>query len=81
MPIYEFKCLDCQELTEFLFTRSDEDVELVCGQCRSANLERVLSVAGHAMGLGPKGSGGVGTQSRNCSGGSCTTWTLPGHQR
>lgn len=80
MPIYEFKCLKCENYQEFLLKSSDEEVELKCSQCESEELERVLSTTRHAMG-GSSSSGPASDASvtnRTCSGGSCTTWNLPG---
>jgi putative FmdB family regulatory protein len=42
MPIYEYKCRDCDEKFEvFVFTHAD--VEVPCSECGSANTEKVLS--------------------------------------
>ena len=80
MPIYEFKCLKCGEYREFLLKSSDESVEMQCEQCGGDELERVLSTTRHVMGA--SGASGPDTNAsitnRNCSGGSCTTWNLPG---
>jgi len=42
MPIYEYKCLDCGNLNEFLFLFNKEE-KLVCRYCGSERLERVPS--------------------------------------
>ncbi len=80
MPIYEFKCLECNEFFEILVTRSDEDVEMACPKCRAENFERILSSTNYAMGCGGAASG-IKTQTRECSGGSCSTYEVPGHTR
>jgi len=80
MPIYEFKCLKCENYQEILLKSSDEKVELKCSQCGGENLERVLSTTRHVMG-GGGGQGqaaGASVTNRTCAGGSCTTWNLPG---
>ncbi len=42
MPIYEYKCNDCDEKFEvFTFSHGDEDI--ICSECGSENTERVLS--------------------------------------
>lgn len=79
MPIYEFKCLDCEEYIELLVMNSDEQVELKCPQCNSRELERILSTTSYAMGSG-KGQK-VSSQTKSCSAGSCTTWDIPGPTR
>lgn len=81
MPIYEFKCLECDEFFEILVTRSSkEDVEMGCPKCRSENFERVLSTTNFAMG-DTSASSGVKTENRKCSSGSCTTYEIPGASR
>lgn len=80
MPIYEFKCLKCNEYFEILVTRSDDEAEMACPKCRSEDFERILSTASYAMGSG-SASAGIKTQTRECSGGSCSTYEVPGHTR
>lgn len=79
MPIYEFKCLQCNELFEILSVRSDEAVEMRCPKCASEDFERVMSTTNFAVSGGAGGAGsGASKQSRACSGGSCTTYEIPG---
>ncbi len=40
--------------------------------------ERVLSSSNYAMKGDSGGSQGASSQTRTCSGGSCTTYTIPG---
>ena len=75
MPIYEFRCSACKALFELLILSSDEQVTMRCPKCQSEEFERVLSTASYAMG---GGKSGVTSTTRNCSEGSCTTYTLPG---
>jgi putative FmdB family regulatory protein len=87
MPIYEFRCVQCGHIQEFLFTSSSassETAELKCPECQGDEMERVLSQVSYAMG----GSSGESTSStpsattRTCAPGkSCTTIELPGHNR
>ena len=82
MPIYEFKCLKCEEYMEIIVMgANDEKVEMTCRKCGSLALERILSTTQYKV----NSSGGAGSQAsaktRTCSGGSCTTWDLPGHAR
>ncbi|MFZ1987155.1 MAG: zinc ribbon domain-containing protein [Desulfatitalea sp.] len=84
MPIYEFKCLKCHEYVEILVMGAqDSQVEMKCSQCGSENLERILSTTNFnlAGGGSTAAASGPSTQARSCSGGSCTTWNLPGHSR
>jgi len=80
MPIYEFKCLKCNDFFEMLVMNNDEDVEIACPKCKSDEFERVLSSAGYVMGSG-KSAGSVQSQTRNCSSGSCTSYDIPGPTR
>ena len=81
MPIFEFKCTDCGALMEILVMNRQDQVELACSGCGSGNLERVLSSTTHTItggGSGQAGGCGVGSQTRTCGSGSCTTYTIPG---
>ncbi len=79
MPIYEFKCLACNEVVEFLVTSKDEKIELKCPKCESEHLERILSVAGYSLKCGSSAEGkGAFTETKKCSSGSCTTYNIPG---
>jgi putative FmdB family regulatory protein len=82
MPIYEFKCLKCQEYIEILVMgNSDDAVEMKCSKCGSQDLERILSTTSFAMASGGSAKTGASAQTRTCSSGSCSTWNLPGHSR
>ena len=81
MPIFEFKCMDCDEFQEILVMNKQEEVEIACSQCGSGNLERILSTTNHTVtggGPGQADKSGASTQTRSCSSGSCTTYTIPG---
>lgn len=79
MPIFEFKCMDCEQFMELLVMNKQDEIEMVCSNCGSGNLERVLSTTNHAIaGGGSSSSSGATTQTRTCSSGSCTTYTIPG---
>ncbi len=80
MPIYEFKCAKCNDLFEILVRNQEEEAALHCPKCQSTEFERVISATRHAMG-DAKGQSGAQAVSRNCASGSCTTYTIPGHNR
>lgn len=70
MPIYEYRCGDCQRSFEALVSLGEQAAE--CPRCRGANLSRELSVfaagrngaaAGEAAVAPPAGGG--------CCGGAC----------
>lgn len=81
MPIYEFRCLSCNECFEILVLKKDEMIESRCPKCSSEDFERVLSKTCYAMGTGESKGTGTSAQTRTCSGGSCTTWDIPGPTR
>ena len=79
MPIYEFRCLKCNELFEILFTTALDKKEMKCSHCGSKNVERVLSSTNYSMG-GPapsSKSGGASSTTKTCGTGSCTTLEIP----
>ncbi|MCK4752731.1 MAG: zinc ribbon domain-containing protein [Planctomycetes bacterium] len=43
MPIFEYKCVKCGKVSEFLVKNGSEK-ELVCSHCGSEKLEKQLSV-------------------------------------
>jgi len=81
MPIYEFKCLKCNEYIEILvMSGRDEQAVIQCRKCGSEDMERILSCTNFSVpGGGCKST--PATESRSCASGSCTTWNLPGHSR
>ncbi len=80
MPIYEFKCAQCNEVFELLAVKSDDTVNVTCPHCKGENLERVLSRVSINVSGGDKGHKTSVTE-RSCADGSCQTLTLPGHSR
>ena len=85
MPIYEFKCSKCNEYVEILVMGpNDDQVEMKCNKCGAESLERIISTTNFNMAASSGGGSGKSEpsiQSRTCSGGSCTTWNLPGHSK
>ncbi|MDJ0782081.1 MAG: zinc ribbon domain-containing protein [Desulfosarcinaceae bacterium] len=80
MPIFEFKCMQCEAFIEKLVMNDEEMIELCCPECESGDLERVLSTTNFAIPPGGAGASGASTETRTCSSGSCTTYNLPGHE-
>ncbi len=80
MPIYEFKCLDCDHLQEIIVTSSSQKIEIKCEKCNSKNLQRVISKTSYIMSDGNSNS--IKTTTRQCGpSNSCTTYEIPGYQR
>ena len=79
MPIYEFKCSKCEEFFEVIVMASNDEDPVVCPKRKSNEYERVVSKTNFSMGSSSAGQAkGVQTQERECSGGSCKTYTVPG---
>ncbi len=78
MPIFEFLCLQCHEYFEWLVVTHDEEVQLQCPQCNSGEFERVLSKTSYCVGNSAGEIQGTKSQTRTCSGGTCTTYDIPG---
>jgi putative FmdB family regulatory protein len=81
MPIYEFKCLECEEFFELLVMGKKEGEETKCPKCGAQSFERVLSTTSFVTSGGGGKAAGVSEQTRTCSGGSCSTYTIPGLTR
>ena len=81
MPIYEFKCLKCQEYFELLVMSQDEELELRCPKCGSEDFERIISTTSYVMGSGSGSSQKTSVKTRTCSTGTCTTYDIPGPSR
>jgi len=62
MPIYEFRCKQCEKEFEVLFFSISENREVLCPACNSSQVEKLMSVFGGTFGS---------TSSSSCS--SCTT--------
>lgn len=78
MPIYEFRCLKCDECFEFLVMNKADQVELRCPQCKSEDFERVLSASCYSRGNSTSEIQGPKSQTRSCPSGTCTTYEIPG---
>ncbi|MCP3941573.1 MAG: zinc ribbon domain-containing protein [Desulfobacteraceae bacterium] len=83
MPIFEFKCSDCEEFFEVIVMGASDDSGVNCPKCKSREFQRVVSKTNYTMGSssGSSCAQGVQTQERECSGGSCKTYTVPGETR
>jgi len=67
MPIYSYRCKDCQNTFDLLIGVTSDQAELKCEKCGSANIEKTMGSFSVRMGLAtiPSGSGG------SCSSGGC----------
>lgn len=84
MPIYEFRCVECGNIQETILIGSSEEVEMKCKECQGEEFERVLSQVSYTVASGSSGGAesGPSCHTRTCGPGkSCSTLTLPGHER
>jgi putative FmdB family regulatory protein len=81
MPIYEFKCSKCFECFEILIMKDQETIEMRCPKCGAEDFERILSCTNYAVNSGSGATQSTKTETRNCSGGSCSTLEIPGPSR
>ena len=49
MPLREFRCDDCNSVSEILIRSASDENSVRCGGCGSANVERMLSTASVAV--------------------------------
>ncbi|SEM32088.1 putative regulatory protein, FmdB family [Syntrophus gentianae] len=67
MPIYEFRCKSCEKVFEVLFFSISEKREVLCPDCNSDQVEKLMSVFGGTFG------GTSSSSCSSCSAPSCTT--------
>jgi putative FmdB family regulatory protein len=75
MPLYEYRCQDCQATFEVLRPFSQADAPAACPHCHGERSERALSrCAAFSRGAdGSTASVGGGGGCSSCAGGSCAT--------
>ena len=64
MPLFEYRCEECEHLTEFL-ENAGTDAEHECEKCKSHRVSKVLSV------FSVKGDGTLRPQGPACPTGKC----------
>jgi putative FmdB family regulatory protein len=72
MPIYEYKCDDCGQQFDALRSMKDADNVIPCGECRSHQTKRKLSVF-FAHNNSGKPITSNSSNCSGCSGGSCAS--------
>ena len=86
MPIYEYKCKTCDQVSEYLVGVGRNSDELNCKNCGGSDLERLMSTASVSMAPTFEGHGGGSTccgsnpEAKGCVPGSCCGGFL-GHRR
>ncbi len=71
MPLYEYKCLDCEMCFDALRAMSKADAPIACPGCGSENTHRVISlfsaIGGEGVIAGAGASCGSCTPSSSCA--------------
>ncbi|MGC8872467.1 MAG: FmdB family zinc ribbon protein [bacterium] len=83
MPIYEFKCLDCNEEFEVLLKSKEEISNVRCKACGSSKIERLMSVVNSLIKETTNKASDKPrvAESHSCPTGTCTHLELPGYQK
>ncbi len=81
MPIYEFKCQDCKKEFEIYLKNKEEIKDVVCPQCKSKNLTRLMSVVNSIINESSGSDKPKVVESHSCPTGTCTHVELPGYSR
>lgn len=50
MPVYEYKCKDCGEKSEYFLKSASAGEDIKCKNCGSGNVEKILSASFVSMG-------------------------------
>lgn len=72
MPIYEYKCQDCGGISEILTGVTGTNTAIVCKNCGSKNLTKLISVSFISSNTRPKGLTCCGREER-CDTPPCST--------
>ena len=81
MPIYEFRCLKCDEVFELLKVGDEDEIEMRCPYCQSPDFERVMSTTTYTVGPGRGEARRPTVESRQCASGTCTSVEIPGYSK
>lgn len=74
MPIYEYRCNQCGEISEILVSMGSEGERFTCEHCGSRDLTKILSVSSYTL---PEASRAPGTtccgREERCDAPPCST--------
>ncbi|MDA3970868.1 MAG: zinc ribbon domain-containing protein [Desulfobulbaceae bacterium] len=55
MPIYEFKCRDCNKKFETILTSSAKVSTVICPECKSKNIMKTISSSSYRLSTSSSG--------------------------
>ncbi|MFC2072726.1 zinc ribbon domain-containing protein [Chloroflexota bacterium] len=73
MPIYDFRCHVCGEVSEFLVASSADVGTLACSSCGSQNLEKLISAPSLLKGRGNTAGATCCVREERCETSPCST--------
>ena len=81
MPLYEVRCLKCNEVFELLKVKDEDEFEMKCPHCQSSDFERVMSTTTYSVGSSGGEARRPTVESRQCASGTCTSVEFPGYSK
>ncbi|MGC8927009.1 MAG: FmdB family zinc ribbon protein [Myxococcota bacterium] len=67
MPIYEYRCRVCKNIFEELVRSGEQEIN--CPECKSKDVEKLISTFAN---LGGEGKSQSGSSCSSCSSGNCS---------
>lgn len=61
MPIYDYRCNDCNDLFEVLVTSSAATDDIICTKCKSKNIKKTISAGSYRLNTRPSAPAGAFT--------------------
>ena len=52
MPIYEYRCQECKNLFEAIFTSTEASAEVTCPKCNSSAVKKTISASSFRISSG-----------------------------
>ncbi len=49
MPIYEFKCQDCEKKFELILSSANNVSDVTCPECESKNIRKTISASSYRL--------------------------------
>jgi putative FmdB family regulatory protein len=68
MPIYEYKCNDCDHIFEIITTSSKADEKVQCSKCKSEKVNKLMSAGSFRLNSGSSLPSAPSVPSLGCAG-------------